>query len=287
MSDVEIDWARVAGFAALALILLALGFFGYRLIGQSDSLSSTADNRGVAQIQVQLTDIEKRLDDLEKRRKAVSESSADLSASSKKPETEPANPANASNPAKPKFKVSPASAYPVTPPPRADPRPDPAAAERLARIQEGIGSLQAETSSNQEALQATTNRLADVAGQLASQQGELGAQRGQILQSQDELNRFLTRTEHTPLTFELGRGAPPQQVGPVRLSLRSLNDKNQRYTLCIFIQDTCVETKDRAQYEVVQLAVSRDTAPLELIVTKIARNGIVGYLEVPRGNVAH
>jgi hypothetical protein len=288
MSDVEIDWARVAGFAALALVLLALGFFGYRLIGQSDSLSSTADNRGVAQIQVQLTDIEKRLDDLEKRRKAVSESSADLSASSKKPETDSANAAISSNPAKPKFTVSPASAYPVTsPPPRADARPDPAAAERLARIQEGIGSLQAETSSNQEALQATTNRLADVAGQLASQQGELGAQRGQILQSQDELNRFLTRTEHTPLTFELGRGAPPQQVGPVRLSLRSSNDKNQRYTLCIYIQNTCVETKDRVQYEVVQLAVSRDTAPLELIVTKIARNGIVGYLEVPRGNVAH
>jgi hypothetical protein len=30
------------------------------------------------------------------------------------------------------------------------------------------------------------------------------------------------------------------------------------------------------------LAVARDPAPLELIATKVERNGIVGYLEVPR-----
>jgi hypothetical protein len=280
----EIDWARVVGFAVVLLILIGLGFVGYRFLEQSDGLSLTADNRSLAQIQLQLTNVEKRLDDLEKRSKILSASSTDLTRG-KKAETTSASSDNPSNPAGTKYTVKPASAYPATAQQRStDSRPDPASAEKIARLQQGVGSLQEEASSNQEAWQATTNRLADVSGELASQRGELGAQRGQILQNQDELNRFLTRTEHSSLTFELNKNSAPQQVGPVKLALRSSNDKSQRYTLCVYVKDSCVETRDRVLYEVVQLAVSRDTAPLELIVTKVARNGIVGYLEVPRAN---
>jgi hypothetical protein len=37
----------------------------------------------------------------------------------------------------------------------------------------------------------------------------------------------------------------------------------------------------------VELAVSRDTAPFELIATKVENDGIVGYLEVPLDNAGH
>jgi hypothetical protein len=129
-------------------------------------------------------------------------------------------------------------------------------------------------------LQATTNRLAEVAG-------ELGAQNGRIIKNQDELNRFLGRTEHTAVTFELRRGSVPEPVGPVRISVKTSNQKSQKYTLCVYLLDSCVQVKDRVVYEVVQLAISRDTAPLELIATKVDKDGIVGYLEVPRENPGH
>ena len=45
--------------------------------------------------------------------------------------------------------------------------------------------------------------------------------------------------------------------------------------------------RDRVLYEVVQLAVSPDAAPRELIATKVEKDGIVGYLEVPRENLGH
>lgn len=281
MPEIEIDWTRVAVFSVMLLVVVALGLLGYKLIADSGGASSNSDNRSLAQVQLQLTDLEKRLDELEKRRRPVSDSVAPLA---KKPETEASTPESTPNPPRPKYTVSPTIAQQ---PYHAAPRPDPAAAERLARLQQGIGSLQAETSSNQEAWQATSNRLADVAGELASQQKDLGAQRGQIIQNQAELNRFLTQTEHTPLTFELTRGSSPQQVGPVRLALRSSSQKSQRYTICVYIQASCIETKDRVLFEVVQLAVSRDTAPLELIVTNVLKNGVAGYLEVPKATLAH
>jgi hypothetical protein len=117
--------------------------------------------------------------------------------------------------------------------------------------------------------------------------GELGAQHGQIIQNQDELKRFLGRTEHTTLTFELRRGSVPEPVGPVRISLKTSNQKSQRYTLCVYLKDSCVQVRDRVQFEVVALAVSPDMAPFELIATKVEKDGIVGYLEVPRENLGH
>ena len=47
---------------------------------------------------------------------------------------------------------------------------------------------------------------------------------------------------------------------------------------------TCIQVKDRVLYEVVQLAVAPDTAPMELIATQVGKDGIVGYLEVSSVN---
>jgi hypothetical protein len=71
-------------------------------------------------------------------------------------------------------------------------------------------------------------------------------------------------------------------VGPVRISLKAANQKSKKYTLCVYVQESCVEVKDRVLYEVVQLAVSHDAAPIELIATQVGKDGIVGCVEVPR-----
>ncbi len=70
-------------------------------------------------------------------------------------------------------------------------------------------------------------------------------------------------------------------MGPVRISLKAANQKSKKYTLCVYVQESCVEVKDRVLYEVVQLAVSHDAAPIELIATEVGKDGIVGYVEVP------
>ena len=220
-----------------------------------------------------MTSIEKRLDDLESRRKAESARAA----ADAKTAAPVASQSSVQRAPRPQYQVSPAYALPSRPSAAQPSSPDPASAQKIASLQQGLGALQAETKSNSEAWQATTNRLADVAG-------ELGAQHGQILQNQDELHQFLGRAQHTSITFELRRSSVPESVGPVRLSLKSANQKNKRYTLCVYLQADCVEVRDRVLYEVVQLAVSHDAAPIELIATEVGKDGIVGYVEVPGEN---
>ena len=278
MEESAVAWTKLALFVVILLAAGALvAFLVSTHFAGTGATTASADSQSLAQIQQQLIGIEKRLGELENRRKAES---AKAPPDVKMPEM--TIPSQSSIPRAPQaqYQVSPASALQSQPVAAQPPLPDPASAQRLARLQQGIGALQEETSSNREAWQATTNRLADIAG-------ELGAQHGQIIQNQDELNRFLGRTEHTALTFELRRGSVPEPVGPIRISLKTSNQKSQRYTLCVYLQDSCVQMRDRVLYEVVQLAVSPDAVPLELIATKVEKDGIVGYLEVPRENLGH
>jgi DNA polymerase IIIc chi subunit len=108
-----------------------------------------------------------------------------------------------------------------------------------------------------------------------------------VLRNRDELDAVLAETEMEAIPFELYRGANPQPVGPVSLALKSTNSKHQRYTLCVYIQNSCTELKNRTLHEVVQFVVARNSPPLRVIGTKMSDDEMVGYLEVPRGQNAH
>ncbi len=69
--------------------------------------------------------------------------------------------------------------------------------------------------------------------------------------------------------------------------LKSSNPKKQSYTLCVYSQPSCIDLKDRTLHEVVQFVVARNTTPLEVIATKITKDQMLGYLEVPRSMSGH
>ena len=286
MSDLDIYAARRVAFGLILVAgLAALGYFGYQSFTGTNDQPVSEDSRAIAQIQAQLSNIQNRLDDLEKARRVDSGRARNTDSVKSPTETDTerqqaASPAATLRPARMQYQVSPPSAAQAEPAATAPPAPDPAQAKALTGLQQGLGNLQQEANSNRDAWQATANRLADVAG-------ELGSQDGKIIQDQAQLNQFLVRAERTPLSFELRRGSAPEPVGPVRLVLQASNEKSRRYTLCVYLQDSCVQVRDRAEYEVVQLAVSPDTAPVELIATKVGKDGIVGYLEVARANGSH
>jgi len=262
--------AGIFFFVAVIAAILALGYVGYKGFVQSSG-GSTADVRALNEMQQRVNALEERLAQAEKENHRRVLAAAQSSQNSKN--DAPAAPAQSGvhSAPRPSYRISGSPA----PQPSHAAAPDTATAQKLAGIQQGLGALQNDATSNREAWQATTDKLADVAGQV-------GVQSVQILRNQDEVNQLLVRTERVAIPFELLHGADPQLIGPVHLGLKSTNQKSQRYTLCVYIQTSCLELKDKAIYEVAQFAISRDSAPLEVIATKISKDGILGYLEIPR-----
>jgi len=219
-------------------------------------------------MQQQLTDMKARIDQLEKRRKvAVSEpvASPKIPAS---PIVEPAVPKRTG------YKVSSASVLQAQRTPVSSAISVAPPAPQASGASSATNAVNEAVVANHEAWQATTDRLADVVGVVGSQQSELSRTR-------DDVNKLLAQTRRTAMQFELRRGASREPVGPVSLLLRSSDPKNQRYTVCVYLADQCVELKNRAVDEVVVFVLSDNSAPLELVATKVLRDQIVGYLEVP------
>jgi hypothetical protein len=268
----------VGGLKGLVLLLAGVvviagcGFLGYRVVGHGGGTTSS-DTRELVQLDFRLAQIEDRLDQLEQENHRLAASKA--LGNSKKMEAVAQDAASSTTPPRVVYRVSPSiSQQPSVA------AADPSTTQKLTALQKDLGAAQTDASANREAWQATTDRLADVAGQVGSQHGE-------ILRSQDDLNRLLAQTERSALPFELHRGSSPQELGPVSIALKATNPKNQRYTICVYINRSCVELKDRTLYEVVQVALSRNTPPLQVIATTVQKDGITGYLEIPRESAWH
>lgn len=256
---------RVLGLLILVIAVVGIGFVGYKLMSDASLNGTSAESSSIQQIQQQLTDMKERIDQLEKRRKVASPESAVAS-----PKADPTV-ATAPTHSKPAYQISAASAL--------DPRRNPSANAPAPGSRLTATSPESDTA-NRESWQATTDRLADVVGVVGSQQGE-------ITQTRDELNQLLSQTRRTALQFELTRGTGRQSVGPLELQLKGVDSKSQRFTVCVYVASRCIELKDRALDEVVVFVLSRGSAPLELVATRITRDEIVGYLEVPTEIVKH
>jgi|SRR5437016_2071867 len=253
------------GMVLLVLALGLAGFVGYKIFTQASQNSALASAKAqVDQLQQQLADSQKRLEDMEKHRRAV--------------KVEPAAPAVAvptavkTAPARPVYRVVAASALPPQPKPAA---PVPTVVSAPAPADNAkTEAMQSELTANHDAWQATTDRLADVVGVVGQQQNELS-------ETRETVNQLLAQTRRQALSFELMRGTNRMPVGPVTLQLKSVDSKAQRYSVCVYVEDRCIELKDRVLNEVVVFVVSKGSAPLELVATKVLRDQIVGYLEVP------
>ncbi|SRR5216684_2489716 len=251
----------------LLLGVVALGFVGYKIVTHAFADSPAADSRALLQVQQQLTEIQGRLEKLEQTRARAA------AAPSSTAKVDPSASADGN------VHKTPRTAYQVTPAyiqPKRVVVPDPATSRKLDGIQKGLGTLQNDTSANREAWQATTDRLADVAG-------EVGTQRVEILRNRDEVDQLLARTERTAIPFELLRGSNPQSFGSVSLGLKAANQKNHHYTMCVYVQGSCIELRDRSLYEVVEFSLSRGSQPLMVVATKVAKDRVLGFLELPSG----
>lgn len=258
---------RIGVFIIFLVALLAIAFLAFKLVSRGDQETERTSDPALTDIAKRLGGIEGRLEKLETKSTVPVPVWEDSLVEAKPAPSKPVARASIQIPAPPQQQVQPAAP--------AVQAPDPATARSLSSLQQGLGALQNDQVANREALQAATNRMSEL-------QGQVGQQGVQILQSQDELNQLLNRTETDAIPFELLRGASPQQIGPVSLFLKSSNPKTQRYTLCAFAQSTCIELKDRSLHEVVQFVPARNSPPLGIIATKIMKYQILGYLEVPR-----
>jgi chromosome segregation ATPase len=84
------------------------------------------------------------------------------------------------------------------------------------------------------------------------------------------------------LDVKKGKKNEMQRVGDIRLELRNTDTKKKQYDIIIQVDDSKLEKKDRVINEPVQFLVGSDGQRYEIVVNKVEKDRIVGYLSTPK-----
>lgn len=156
-------------------------------------------------------------------------------------------------------------------------RPDP----RWNKFQNQLSAQQQQLASEQGAITDAQNALnqtrTDLEGTINSNHDELT---GSIAKTHDELVALEQKGERNYDEFDLTKGSNSRyyRVGPISLAVRKTDPKHKHYDLAMMVDDNKMQKKNVNLYEPIFIGDSQDGQPVEIVVNKIDKNHIHGYV---------
>jgi chromosome segregation ATPase len=150
---------------------------------------------------------------------------------------------------------------------------------KIAEVNTDVGNVKQQVASTKDELEKT---IAD----LKRTNGDLGVQSGLIATNANELAALKRLGERNYFEFKLGKAKQPQRVGDITLLLKRTDPKRNKYTVEVMADDKRTEKKDKNINEPVQFYTSKARIPYEIVVNKVDKDLIVGYLATPKETVA-
>src|SRR5213080_4510994 len=143
--------------------------------------------------------------------------------------------------------------------------------------------LQAQLEEQQKQLKDTQDQVAknrtDLETSLSSTKDELN---GSIAKTHEELVVLQKRGERNYFEFDLTRSRQFQRFGPLTVSLRRTDAKHMNYDLMMVVDDNQLNKKRVNLYEPIWIHTESVGQPVQIVVNKIGRNEVHGYISAPK-----
>ncbi len=105
-----------------------------------------------------------------------------------------------------------------------------------------------------------------------------------IARNHDEIDQLRRLGERDYVEFTLAGRNKPQKVGNVTVELKGVNEKHNQFNAVVTIEDKLFQKKNRAMNEPIFFYLSGTHIPEELVVNKIGKDTISGYVSIPKAN---
>lgn len=157
------------------------------------------------------------------------------------------------------------------------------AAKRGPVVDKRYKQLQAQLEDQQKQLKETQDQVAqnktDLESSLSSTKDELN---GSIAKTHDELVVLQKRGERNYFEFDLSKSKQFQRFGPLTVSLRHTDTKHMNYDLMMVVDDNQLAKKHVNLYEPIWIHTESDGQPVQIVVNKISKNFVHGYISAPK-----
>jgi type II secretory pathway pseudopilin PulG len=105
-----------------------------------------------------------------------------------------------------------------------------------------------------------------------------------IARNHDEIDQLRRLGERDYVEFTIVGRNKPQKVGNVTVELKGINEKHSQFSAAVTIEDRRFDKKNRAMNEPIFFYLSGTHIPEEIVINKIGKNTISGYLSIPKAN---
>ena len=154
---------------------------------------------------------------------------------------------------------------------------------RWKQVQQQLGDQQKALADNQKQIADTQANLeqakSELNGNLESARTELG---GDIARNHDELVALEKKGERTYYEFSFEKSPTYHHTGPISIALRKADTKHEYCDLQMVVDDKAITRKHINLYESVTLYPEGYTQPLELVINRIDKDSVKGYVSEPK-----
>lgn len=144
-----------------------------------------------------------------------------------------------------------------------------------------VGQLTGRVEGVKQDLDETTKTLEQTIADLKSVRGDLGVQSGLIATNSGELDALKRLGQRNYYEFDISKSKTATRVGRIQIRLRDTNEKRGRFNLEVLADDKAIEKKNKTLLEPIQFYVMGVKQPYEIVVNKLEKNHISGYLATP------
>ncbi len=156
---------------------------------------------------------------------------------------------------------------------------DARATARRRADEKRMKQLQSRLDEQQKKLSETADEVAktrtDLEGRIGSTRDELN---GSIARTHEELLVLERRGERNFFEFDLPKSKQFQKAGPIQVSLRKADAKHKNYDVMLLVDDNQLTKKKVNLYEPIWIHRGGDPQPLQVVVNRIDRNHVRGYV---------
>jgi uncharacterized coiled-coil protein SlyX len=156
-------------------------------------------------------------------------------------------------------------------------------ANRRAPTDKRYTQLQTQLAEQEKQLKDTQQQVekyrSDLEGNINSTRDELN---GSIAKTHEELVALEKRGERNYYEFDLSKSKQFERVGPLSLSLRKADTKHKSYDLAMIVDDNQLTKKQVNLYEPISIHIENESQPMMVVVNRIEKNIVHGYISAPK-----
>jgi len=105
-----------------------------------------------------------------------------------------------------------------------------------------------------------------------------------IARNHDEIDQLRRLGEREYVEFTIAGKNKPQKVGNLTVELKGINEKRSQYSVAMTAEDRRIDKKNRNMNEPIFFYLSGTKIPEELVINKISKDTVSGYVSIPKAN---